>query len=72
MIYLYLVFMLKKEMFVVMLDFLKPAKPIERIPKEKISAAYKKYRIQVFISIYSGYLLYYFVRSNFVFAKDYL
>ena len=72
MIYLYLVFMLKKEMFVVMLDFLKPAKPIERIPKEKISAAYKKYRIQVFISIYFGYLLYYFVRSNFVFAKDYL
>lgn len=55
-----------------MLDFLKPAKPIERLPKEKIPSAYKRYRFQVFISIYFGYLLYYFVRSNFVFAKDYL
>ena len=34
-----------------MLDFLKPAQPIERLPKEKISAAYKRYRLQVFISI---------------------
>lgn len=55
-----------------MLDFLKPAKPIERLPQEKIPSAYKRYRSQVFISIYFGYLLYYFVRSNFVFAKDYL
>lgn len=72
MIYLYLVVMLKMEMIFVMLDFLKPAKPIERLPKEKIPSAYKRYRFQVFISIYFGYLLYYFVRSNFVFAKDYL
>lgn len=72
MIYLYLVFTLKKEMLVVMFDFLKPAKPIKRLSKEKIPAAYKRYRMQVFISIYFGYLLYYFVRSNFVFAKDYL
>lgn len=55
-----------------MLNFLKPAKPIERLPEEKIPSVYKKYRLQVFISIYFGYLLYYFVRSNFVFAKDYL
>ena len=55
-----------------MFDFLKPAKPIKRLSKEKIPAAYKRYRMQVFISIYFGYLLYYFVRSNFVFAKDYL
>lgn len=55
-----------------MLNFLKPAKPIDRLPEEKISSVYKKYRLQVFISIYLGYLLYYFVRSNFVFAKDYL
>ena len=72
MVYLYLVVMLKMEMIFVMLDFLKPAKPIERLPKEKIPSAYKRYRFQVFISIYFGYLLYYFVRSNFVFAKDYL
>lgn len=55
-----------------MLEFLKPAKPIKRLPKSKIPSAYKRYRIQVFLSIYVGYLLYYFVRSNFVFAKDYL
>ena len=55
-----------------MLEFLKPAKPIERLPESKIPSAYKRYRIQVFLSIYVGYLLYYFVRSNFVFAKDYL
>lgn len=72
MVYLYLVVMLKMEMIFIMLDFLKPAKPIERLPKEKIPSAYKRYRFQVFISIYFGYLLYYFVRSNFVFAKDYL
>lgn len=55
-----------------MLDFLKPAKPIERLPEEKIPSVYKRYRLQVFISIYLGYLLYYLVRINFVFAKDYL
>lgn len=54
-----------------MFNFLKPAKFIDRIPNEKIPETYKKYRIQVFISIYVGYLLYYFVRSNFVFAKGY-
>ena len=55
-----------------MLEFLKPAKFIEKLPKEVVAAVYKRYRIQVFISIYFGYLIYYFVRSNFVFAKDYL
>lgn len=60
------------EMVFLMLDFLKPAKPIERLPEEKIPSVYKRYRLQVFISIYLGYLLYYLVRINFVFAKDYL
>lgn len=55
-----------------MLNFLKPAQPIPRLPKEKIDSTYKRYRIQVFISIYIGYLTYYFVRSNFSLAKAYL
>ncbi|MBW6410468.1 phosphoglycerate transporter protein PgtP [Clostridium weizhouense] len=55
-----------------MLNFLKPAPHIERMPEEKISSSYKRYRIQVFISIYVGYLIYYFVRSNFSLAKVYL
>ncbi len=53
-------------------DLFKPAPHIERLPKEKIDSAYKRYRIQVFISIYIGYLTYYFVRSNFSLAKVYL
>lgn len=55
-----------------LLKFLEPAKPIERLPKDKIDSAYKRYRIQVFLSIYIGYLTYYFVRSNFSLAKAYL
>ena len=55
-----------------MLNFLKPAQPIPRLPKEKIDSTYKRYRILVFISIYIGYLTYYFVRSNFSLAKAYL
>lgn len=53
-----------------MLNFLKPAPAIQRLPDEKIGAAYARYRIQVFISIYVGYLAYYFVRGNFAFAKE--
>ncbi|ENK1243113.1 glycerol-3-phosphate transporter [Clostridium botulinum] len=53
-------------------DLFKPAPHIERLPKEKIDSTYKRYRLQVFISIYIGYLTYYFVRSNFSLAKVYL
>ncbi len=52
-----------------LLAFLKPPKPIERLPKEKIDSSYKRYRFQVFISAFMGYLVYYFVRSNFAQAK---
>lgn len=55
-----------------MLNFLKPAPAIDRLSDEKIPGTYKRYRIQVFISIYFGYMICYFVRSNFVFAKPYL
>lgn len=55
-----------------MLNFLKPAPAIDRLPDEKIPSTYKRYRIQIFLSVYVGYMIYYFVRSNFVFAKPYL
>lgn len=55
-----------------MLNLLKPSPAIDRLPKEKIDKAYKKNRMQVFIAIYLGYMIYYFVRMNFVFAKPLL
>ena len=55
-----------------MLKFLKPAPFVKRLPEEEIAPTYKRYRIQIFISIYVGYLLYYFVRSNFALSKVYL
>ncbi|MCB2340135.1 MFS transporter [Clostridium estertheticum] len=51
--------------------FLKPALPIKPLPKDKVDSAYKRYRLQVFLSIYFGYAVYYFVRSNFSLAKVY-
>ena len=55
-----------------MIGFLKPAPHIERLPEDKIDSTYKRYRIQMFISIYIGYAMYYFVRSNFSIAKNYM
>ncbi|MCC9295387.1 glycerol-3-phosphate transporter [Clostridium sp. WLY-B-L2] len=55
-----------------MFDVLKPAPHIQRLPEDQIDRQYKRYRIQVFISIYVGYMIYYFVRSNFALAKTYL
>lgn len=55
-----------------MLNLFKPAPHIERLPEEKIDKAYKRYRIQMFLSAYIGYTAYYFVRSNFSVAKVYL
>lgn len=54
-----------------MFNFLKPAPYIERMPEEKIPAAYKRYRLQMFLSAYIGYMAFYFVRSNFSLAKVY-
>lgn len=53
-------------------NLFRPAPHIERLPKDKIDSTYKRYRLQVFISIYIGYMTYYFVRSNFSLAKVYL
>lgn len=54
-----------------MLNFLKPAPYIKRMPEEEIPSAYKKYRLQMFLSAYLGYMAFYFVRSNFSLAKVY-
>ncbi len=55
-----------------MFNFLKPAAPIERMPDDKIPSSYKKYRFQVFVSIFIGYAAYYFIRKNFNMAAPYL
>lgn len=50
----------------------KPAPFVERLPDEKIEAAYKQQRMQVLLSIFSGYAAYYLVRTNINVAKPYL
>lgn len=55
-----------------MYNFLKPAVPIGRMPDDKIQSSYKKYRFQVFVSIFIGYAAYYFIRKNFNMAAPYL
>jgi len=55
-----------------MLEIFKPAPPIERRPESEIPSAYKRYRLQVFISIFIGYAAYYFIRKNFNMAAPYL
>lgn len=55
-----------------MINFLKPAKPIARLPEEKIKKTYTKYRIEMFVLIMVGYMLYYIVRKNFNVASPLL
>lgn len=52
-----------------MFNFLKPAPYVEQMSEEKIPSAYKRYRLQMFLSAYLGYMAFYFVRSNFALAK---
>lgn len=51
-----------------MIGFLKPAKHINRLPKEKIDSQYKKLRWQIYLGIFLGYAAYYLVRNNFALA----
>lgn len=55
-----------------MFNFLNPAAPIGHMPDDKIPSSYKKYRFQVFVSIFIGYAAYYFIRKNFNMAAPYL
>lgn len=54
-----------------MLNLFAPPPAIDRLPKDKIDAAYKKYRFQQFLSIYLGYAAYYLIRKNFAIASPY-
>lgn len=54
-----------------MIGILKPAKFIQPLPSGKIDSSYKRYRIQLFLTAYIGYMAYYFVRSTMALAKPY-
>ncbi len=55
-----------------MIGFLKPAKFIDAYPEHEVDKAYKKYRLQLFLTAYFGYIAYYFVRSTLALAKPFL
>lgn len=55
-----------------MLSIFKPAPFIEPLPVDRVPAEYKRYRMQVLVSIFVGYASYYLVRSNINIAKPYL
>ena len=39
------------------------------LPQDKVDSTYKRYRVQIFLVAYIGYLSYYFVRSTLALAK---
>ncbi|UCP01269.1 glycerol-3-phosphate transporter [Borrelia hermsii] len=49
-------------------NFLKPAPHIKRVHKELEESLYKKYRFQIFMSIFIGYAGFYLTRKIFAFA----
>ncbi len=55
-----------------MLNPLRPAPEIDRLPDEQIDKEYKKLRLQVFMGIFIGYAAYYLLRKNFSIAMPYL
>jgi OPA family glycerol-3-phosphate transporter-like MFS transporter len=50
----------------------KPAAHTARLPKDRQDAEYKKFRLQMMLSIFFGYAGFYLVRKNFSLAKPYL
>jgi OPA family glycerol-3-phosphate transporter-like MFS transporter len=55
-----------------MFSFLKPARFINQVAEKHLDNHYKRYRIQLFLTAYIGYMAYYFVRSTLALAKPYL
>src|SRR5262245_39674022 len=49
-----------------------PAPHIDTLPVDKMDAAYKRLRLQVFLGIFIGYAGFYLVRKNFALAMPYL
>lgn len=54
-----------------MFGVFKPAAHVELVTADKVDAAYKRYRLQMFLVAYFGYMAYYFVRSTLSLAKPY-
>lgn len=54
-----------------LLDFLKPAKFIDK-QNANVNKSYTRYRIQLFLTAYIGYMGYYFTRSTLSLAKPHL
>lgn len=54
-----------------MIGFLKPAKFVIPLPESQIDPNYRRYRLQLFLTAYLGYMAYYFVRSTLALAKPY-
>lgn len=52
-----------------MIGFLKPAQFTQPLAANEIDKSYKRYRIQLFLTAYFGYMAYYFVRSTLALAK---
>ena len=52
-----------------MIGFLKPAKFVTPLPESQIDPNYRRYRLQLFLTAYLGYMAYYFVRSTFSVGK---
>mgnify|MGYP006949702532 CR=1 FL=1 len=44
-----------------MIGFLKPAKFVTPLPESQIDPSYRRYRLQLFLTAYLGYMAYYFV-----------
>lgn len=54
------------------LALFKPAPHIALLPKDQVDPLYKRLRLQVFLSIFIGYVGYYLLRNNIALAMPYL
>ena len=55
-----------------MIGCFKPAQAIKELPASKVRTLYPMWRLRMFLMAYIGYLTYYFGRSSFSVAKQYL
>ena len=55
-----------------MIGIFKPAPAIDQMPKERSDKLYPRWRLKMFLVAYIGYFTYYFGRSSFSVAKQYL
>ena len=55
-----------------MMEFMKPAPHVARLPADRIDAEYKRLRMQVFWGTFLGYATYYLLRKNFSLAMPYI